>query len=498
MDLPLSSLIIIVFLLALVISAGLWKLLSRKRLLKEAKSSKVKTVLPPKTSLSASDTAVLTPTPALPVNTIPVEVDETSILDEVEIYLSYGHQEQAATSLSWYVAHNPNDLPQARRLLTLYLELPDIDRFSELLESLCESKRIIGTEAQSLVLAGLQATPLNLQLRVLAENLNISNAQLATLTTATMSSDQNIPSSKLSSAQKELQQALINPEPMDLDLSGFSEKPELSLTSAIPSAPVSTEHHVLLISSEAPQKIATEEYTVAASLVSPLESTRQLAAAGQTREAEQLLRRSLVFDSRKLVLHVALLDLLYKQLRCDSYAEALLQLHISLWGAGTALRNRLLRYGQQLGEHPLWSQLAASDRQKNLLAELAEEYGLYLPLTAIPLISLPLITEKIRSDYQITPSHSGDSVLEEFDSLLEYGQVEEAVELLEKAILAQPDHKTYYGPLLEMYERMRAYERFSNFIKSVLSMDIQPDEDIMRQMFTLAERLQNQPQRQVI
>ncbi|MCL5956204.1 MAG: hypothetical protein M1560_01835, partial [Gammaproteobacteria bacterium] len=59
-------------------------------------------------------------------------------------------------------------------------------------------------------------------------------------------------------------------------------------------------------------------------------------------------------------------------------------------------------------------------------------------------------------------------------------------------------HDVYYGPLLEMYERMDARERFSHFVKSILTTDMQPSEDIMRQMFSLAERLQRYPQRQII
>ncbi|MBU2848243.1 hypothetical protein HF925_06570, partial [Acidithiobacillus ferriphilus] len=116
----------------------------------------------------------------------------------------------------------------------------------------------------------------------------------------------------------------------------------------------------------------------------------------------------------------------------------------------------------------------------------------------IPLSSPALVTEEIRRDHQITPKDSEDSIIEECNLLLEYGQVDEAVDLLEKATLAQPEHSVYYGPLLEMYERMDARERFSQFIQSILAMDTQPNEDIMRQMFSLAERLQRQPQRQII
>jgi tetratricopeptide (TPR) repeat protein len=241
-----------------------------------------------------------------------------------------------------------------------------------------------------------------------------------------------------------------------------------------------------------------EEYEVVASLVSPLLAARHLLACRQYPEAERLLRRQLILDPRKLILHVTLLELLYDQQRCAAYAESLLQLYITLWGAGSDLRTRLLQQGLRLGEHDLWVALAESDGKEQLLAGLAEKYGLYLPITAIPLSSPPLVTEEIHRDHRLTGNDGEDGIIEEFNMLLDYGQVNEAVDLLEKAILAQPRHDVYYGPLLEMYERMDARERFSHFVKSILTTDMQPSEDIMRQMFSLAERLQRYPQRQII
>ncbi|MBE7563413.1 hypothetical protein H7F10_10730 [Acidithiobacillus sp. HP-6] len=498
MELPLSSLIIIVLLLALVVSAGLWKLFSRKRLLKN--TVKPQKITPAPKNSASVPTVQIAGTDGSDVthHATSTEVDETSILDEIEIYLAYGHLEQAATSLSWYVIHNPDDTRQSRRLLALYQEIPDLDRFAELLGNLCDSGIISGVEAQDLTLAGLQADPENLQLRVLAENLGISNGQLAAINTIKTSEAQLAPSSALIRVQQELQQALVNPEPMDMDLSGFSEKPLQSFQSNDPSEMVSNNVEVLLQGDVKIDAITPREWETATTLADPLATIRTLLTAQQIQEAERILKRNLIFEPRKLILHATLLDIFYRQKRCDNYAESLLQLYISLWGAGSALRTRMLKHGRQLGEHPLWDHLVASEADKHILAEQAEKYGLYLPLTAIPFSSPALVLEEIHRNHQIMAHNNDDSILEEFDSLLEYGQVEEAVDLLEKATLARPDHEFYYRPLLEMYERMGAHERFSSFTRSILNMDTPPDEEIMRQMFSLAERMQRQPQRQVI
>ncbi|CDQ10025.1 conserved protein of unknown function [Acidithiobacillus ferrivorans] len=496
MELPIGSLIIIAFLIAMVILTGLWKVLRGQKLLNASSTLRNARVHSGSQAPQATPAIKTGPANDMPETSSFVQVNETSILDEVEIYLSYGHLEQAATSLSWYVDHNPDNIQQMRRLLSIYREISDIDHFAELLEKLNDSGAIPGTEAQDLVLEGLKLDPQNLQLRVTAENLGVNSAQIAAVVTHALHAPQSAISSSLVSAQRALQQAIVNPEPLDL-LSGFVVKPGQSSSGAskngAPDAGV-----MLLTGSEDLTPLAEEEYQVVAGLISPISAARHLLTCRQYSEAERLLRRNLILDPRKLILQVTLLEMLYIQRRCTAYAESLLQLYITLWGAGSDLRTRLLHRGQRLGKHDLWNSLAESDGEENTLAELAEQYGLYLPITAIPLSSPPLVTEEIRRDHQITPKDSEDSLIKECNLLLEYGQVDEAVDLLEKAALAQPDHSVYYGPLLEMYERMDARERFSQFIQSILTMDTQPNEDIMRQMFSLAERLQRHPQRQII
>ena len=509
MELPRSSLIIIVILIALVIITGLWKVLHERR------SSHSSGMATRKTSRkgdrhhaetgTANHDAASPPYPdTFTYSDASTRIEEVSILDEVDIYLSYGHFDQAATSLRWYVDHNPKDIPQMRRPLAIYREIPDMDRFGEVLEKLYDSGVIVGQEARDLVLAGLHLDTQNLQLRVLAENLGMSGAQIEAeitrLTHASKSAVLDPSSSALSSAQRELKQAIVHPEPLDLSdlhLSGFASKTKASTNHAAAGAMAETEN-LLLVGPADIAPLNSKEYAIVASLISPLNAAGHLLACNQNEEAERLLRRNLILEPRKLALHVTLLEMLYHQRRGAHYAETLLQLYITLWGAGSALRLRLLRHGQSLGEHALWSFLADSEGNEASLASLAEQYGLYVPITAIPLSSPSLVLEEVRRDHQITPKDSSDSVLTEFNQLLEYGQVDEAVDLLEEATLAQPGHGLYYGPLLEMYERMDANLRFPQFIKKILGKDTQPNDEIMRQMFDLAERLQRRPQRQVI
>jgi hypothetical protein len=364
MELPIDSLIIIAFLVAMVILAGLWKVLHRQKLL-NAPSTLRNTRKNSGGKAQASPAIKIGPANDMPETSSFVQVNETSILDEVEIYLSYGHLEQAATSLSWYVDHNPDDIQQMRRLLSIYREISDIDHFAELLEKLNDSGAIPGTEAQDLVLEGLKLDPQNLQLRVTAENLGMNSAQIAAVVTHALHAPQSAVSSSLVGAQRALQQAIVNPEPLDL-LSGFVVKPGQASSEASKNGFADT-GVMLLTGSEDLTPLAEEEYEVVAGLISPLSAARHLLTCRQYSEAERLLRRNLILDPRKLILQVTLLEVLYIQRRCAAYAESLLQLYITLWGAGSALRTRLLHRGQRLGKHDLWTALAESDGEEIFL-----------------------------------------------------------------------------------------------------------------------------------
>ncbi|MHB0888982.1 hypothetical protein [Acidithiobacillus sp.] len=492
MELPLTSLILIASLVVLVLVAVLWKLRARK---KPAATPRPKSPAQqtPRPSVSASKAEE-----AAPAASAAAQIEEVSILDEVEIYLSYGHLEQASTTLRWYVDHHRGDQEQARRLLEIYLALGDADHYAEILERLCEDPAATGVDCREDIFAGLQMDPQNLQLRVLAEvllgmSVAAIEAELAQRRPQRVDTGQAMAHRALAEARQDLEQAIVNPEPFDLgdiSLSGFNVPTDKSQRREAESPGPTQDNFPLLVGEMSLGVLDEAETTAVAGIISPLIAARQLRAAGQDDVAERILRRNLILDPRKLALHVELLELLYHRRQAATYAEELLYLYLTLWGAGAALRHRLLHYGRHLGAHLLWPELENIDDNEYRLAPLAEQYGLYVPITAIPISSPPLILEQIRRDNVIATANQDDSVLHEFNQLLDYGQVEEAVALLEMATIAQPANGDYYAPLLEMYERMDAQDRFSDFIKAVLAADTQPDEEIMRQMFDLAERLQ--------
>ncbi|WP_312283872.1 hypothetical protein [Candidatus Igneacidithiobacillus taiwanensis] len=424
-----------------------------------------------------------------------VAVEEVSILDEVEIYLAYGHQEQAVTALRWYVEHHPSDFPQRERLRNLYLKLKDLDGLAEQLDADLTLGAITPESARTLVLEALDQDPSHLGLLVLAEErlhlgLDDLEAELrGRQPSHTGPSEPETEQLALSGLRSELGRVIDSPDSSNPGPTPFRNPfPREKSASAV----VAEEYEgKALVRGNSPlSPLSDEEQQVVSTLVSVPRLTKLLLRCGQERAAEELLQRQIILHPKQLHFHVLLLQLLFHRQDLNAYGLALLRLYIALWGLGKALRQRLLEVGKHLGVHPLWTELAACEGAEEKLAPLAERYGLYLPLAAIPLSNPPLVEERLRRDGELSEAKSDDQVFREFNLLLDYGQVEEAVDLLENAALSTPHQRSYFAPLLEMYERMQARDRFTRFSKKILAGTQLPDESILRQMYHLSERLQ--------
>ena len=144
---------------------------------------------------------------------------------------------------------------------------------------------------------------------------------------------------------------------------------------------------------------------------------------------------------------------------------AIVDLFITLGRKGTALRHRML-----LIAFPVLSQ-----EQRNAL-EGCLENGLS-PLDQVPLSSESILGKGIRGttrlvDRAATPAQSSRDLLEEARSRLEYGQVDEARRVLEKAVLLDPSREDLHLGLLEIYVRSKEYAHFNLMLRSLREASI--------------------------
>ncbi|MEY2342990.1 hypothetical protein AB4090_12890 [Acidithiobacillus sp. IBUN Pt1247-S3] len=490
MPLPTVSLFLIVAALVLLAAAVIWKLRARRR------SAGRPTLDSPIRGASQPQAQHFSAQPQPPSSPAPAaEIEEVSIFDEIEIYLAYDHVDQATTALRWYVDHHPQNLEQRDRLRSLYMDAADYNHLAELLEEDLDRKYLSSDTARDLILQCLQRDPQNLPLRVLAETrLDLSLESIdQELRRHQPLQDERVKArqeevTELGSIHRDLQQAIVHPEPLDLH-----DIPLNAFQRDIPGQEQLEDYaeDALLRGSATLSPLDEEEIRAVSALVGTAHAVRLLQETGQYEAAESLLRRQIILYPKRLRLHVLLLQFLYEQQKGAEFAHALLRLYITLWGLGKPLRQRLLQLGRQLDANVLYDDLENSDgRENQVLATLAEKNQLYIPISTIPISSPQLVQERLRRDREIAEANADDPILRDFNMLLDYGQVEEAVDLLEQSALASPRQSVYFLPLLEMYERMQARDRFTRFSKKIINCDPQPDEAIMRQLYHLSERLQ--------
>lgn len=502
LGLPTGSALLITALVLLLVGAILLKIRQRQKLARTNRSLSA-ALMPdkggrspladaaPKLPASEADAADSDPSSGS------ADVCEVDPLEEVEIYISYGHLEQAATTLRWYVEHHSQDIDNLKRLLDLYLEIPDLDGYAEIQERFC-GLFPEDTFCREGIIRGLQADPANLQLRVLAEAylgmdvdsidaFILDNAQEAEAADpfeldVTERVESFTAQASINRAQNALKQAIVNPEPLDLsglDLSG--DKPGLQ---TVAEGPLS-----LIRGQDVNFELRAEEHAALSGFISPIQLAYTHLAAGDVETAADILRRGTLFEPRKLAYHVELMHILAQHRQPEAYAEALLSLYLTLWGAGSSLRQRLLNIGLRLGHHPLLEHLQDVDSGAGDLALLANAWGLHIPLAAIPFSNPPLVEERLVALNDLMDGAQDDAVLQEFDQLLDYGQVDEAITHLEEAVCADPQNDRYYKPLMEMYERMSDLTRYTQFTESILQGETVPSEETLRLMIEVGERL---------
>jgi tetratricopeptide (TPR) repeat protein len=159
--------------------------------------------------------------------------------------------------------------------------------------------------------------------------------------------------------------------------------------------------------------------------------------------------------------HVQRVFLLIKIADSAALYSALLDLMIALGVHGQALKQRMLTLAK-----PLLASATFGFLQQHLDAGFAPNDP---HLTRVRGSLLRVSTEHGQPLVQRNGSHSTPvvSVLDQANSLLEYGQLEHAVELLENALLLDPDQEAEARLLLELYRTMKAEARWQGMCEQL-------------------------------
>lgn len=163
--------------------------------------------------------------------------------------------------------------------------------------------------------------------------------------------------------------------------------------------------------------------------------------------------------------HIQRIYLFIQLQNSQALTGALVDLYLVLKDKGTALRYRVLMTARKL--------LSQQDFDifYHALESGLDNYGV------LPVSKQSLFTRTIGKPFLelITKTESGENInlAEVARSYLEYGQIDEARIILEKAVISHPEHDDLLQDLLEIYQQTRDKQHFLAMFEKLNSSDIE-------------------------
>lgn len=430
--------------------------------------------------------AVQSPSTSSPGGGIEVsemEVSEADLLSEVAIYLEYGYLDRAAVTLRYFVNEMGSSDPKVlRQLLEVYLHLGQIDAYADVLDRLSAAGEPVDFVLQS-VIAGLKADPENLQLRVLAEyRLGLGVDQLNPMLGV---------AAEVAAPKVEEKPAAKKPEaPVAVPAKPQASPPQHGAKKAVKPRP--TGQAVQLVRGDAGlEPLSVDEKAALRAFADPLKETRLHMALRNLDDAMVSLRRAIDAKPEDFERHKELLKICYAKRDRDQYAKAMWRLFTVLRGRGQSLRERLLSIGFSMGTHPALEALAQAKDMRELEG-IGRTFGYHSD--APRRVRKLYLIESVKEVAAAAGQGRSQDVMKEVDSLLEFGQIDQALVLLERAVLEMPQVAQLYPPLLELYERMDDSGRLAALASKIKKRAQRPPEEVVVMMTSLYQRLKQRRQ----
>jgi len=181
------------------------------------------------------------------------------------------------------------------------------------------------------------------------------------------------------------------------------------------------------------------------------------------------------------------LSLDYKNQNIDRFAQHLWQLYYTLGQYGRQVKERMLGWGLNLGEHPIFTQLEANPNEAQL-REIGIANGFLDRGTSTQKAHRkPLI--RTRTDDVSVKQTPAEKVLRDVESLLMYGQLDEAMNLLEESILEYPGESQLYITLFDICERAEEWERLEQVLHKIRANIQHPPEEVVLAMSQLLQKI---------
>ncbi|WP_373792402.1 hypothetical protein [Jeotgalibaca porci] len=396
-----------------------------------------------------------------------VSAQEVDPLTEYQVYKQFGYEDKAAASLAGYldkIDRAPEKL--LHELANLSLSTGNIDLLASVLEK--HGEVLNADDLANYVREGLSVDPHNLPLRVVAEH-------------------------KLSWGMNEVAEQIGEKTGLGADdsevISSTSRRASSSEENTR-SAQRNIKRSAIVVAkgSYELRDLSAEEMTAVIGFVKPERSTKLLQNQIGYEAAVQQYNRAIQKSEKPAALIIDALKLDYQHNEVEQFAGHLWKLYYSLGSYGRQVKERMLGWGYNLGQHELFDELEKGPNEQQI-----REIGLakgYLQPSARQLKSKyrELV---LQSDSVISDSNSpSDVALKEVESLLMYGQLEQAISTLEQAVLQYPEESQLYITLFDLYERSEDWVRLEQFLKLLRDRVNSLPEEVVLAMSQLVQRVQ--------
>lgn len=401
------------------------------------------------------------------LSTASVSAQEVDPLTEYQVYKQFGYEDKAAVSLAGYLNNLKGDAPEKLvvELVGLCLNVGNVDLLSATLDR--HASVLPQNKLAEYVKAGLAIDPNHLGLRVLAESkLNWGMQEVARQIgeqTGLESSDSDtysasaVPSVEVAVNQSGQEfRRLSKPSPLIIGKAEVGDMTEEEMSAVI--GFVKPEKSAKLLKNQVDYETALRQYNKA------------------IQKAEK--PAGLIIDALKLD---------YQHADVNEFAKHLWKLYYSLGSNGRQVKERMLGWGYSLGQHEVFDNLEQSPSEQQV-REIGLRQG-YLQGSARQ--SKVKYRELVqRNDSILNESTSpAELALKEVESLLMYGQLDQAIGTLEQAVLKYPQESQLYIMLFDLYERSEDWAKLEQFLRLLREKEANLPEEVVLAISQLQQRI---------
>ncbi|MCP1773144.1 tetratricopeptide (TPR) repeat protein [Neisseria perflava] len=390
--------------------------------------------------------------------TASVSAQEVDPLTEYQVYKQFGYESKAAESLAGYLNRLPDGAPEklVHELVGLNLRVGNIDMLAETLER--HGASLPHDSLAEYVKVGLTTDPTNLRLRVLAEN-------------------------QLGWNMQEVARQIG-------ERTGLEENSAVALSSeaAQQTASIAAKHHApIVVGKKDLDDITPEEMGAVIGFVKPEHSAKILKDKVGYETALQQYNRAIKHSPKPASLIIDALKLDYQNEEVGQFAGHLWRLYYSLGQYGRQVKERMLGWGYSLGYHELFDDLEKGPNEQQV-REIGLERG-YLQPTSLQVKAK--YRDLVQKDSSIISAHASpaDEALKEVESLLMYGQLDQAIHTLEQAVLQYPQESQLYIMLFDLCERAEDWSRLEQFLRILRERVVSLPEEVVLAMSGLLQHV---------